>query len=192
MPNSPGYKDFNKSCECCGKALKLRNSRDITRRRFCSKTCRSLFTALSRESKTYTCKICGKNFSSPNTNAVFCSKTCSSTYVTEKAYARMDNNPYEYFKHALYKKGREALSVTFMLDLLEKQKGLCAISGQRITFIKVPNSGRVNTNASIDQIVAGAGYTEDNVQLVCDIVNRMKSDLTPAELQFWCKAILEG
>ena len=101
------------------------------------------------------------------------------------------NRPEKYFQHLLYKKGREQLSVEFMLELLDKQNGLCAISGVPLTFIKIPGQGRVNTNASVDQIIAGGGYTEDNVQLVCDVVNRMKIDMTEEELKFWCRAILE-
>lgn len=104
----------------------------------------------------------------------------------------LNNNPEKYFKHALYKRGREALSVEFMLELLDKQDGRCAISGKTLTFIKIEGGGRVPTNASIDQIVAGGGYTEYNVQIVCDVVNRMKSDMTMEELMFWSKAIVEN
>lgn len=104
----------------------------------------------------------------------------------------LNDNPEKYFKHALYKRGRELLSVDFMLHLLEKQEGRCAITGVKLTFTKIPGLGRVHTNAAIDQIIAGGGYTEENVQLVCDTVNRMKSDMTMDELIYWSKAIVEG
>tara|TARA_R110000744_G_scaffold369220_1_gene479348 strand:- start:33 stop:350 length:318 start_codon:yes stop_codon:yes gene_type:complete len=104
----------------------------------------------------------------------------------------MHNNPEKYLQHALYKKGREALTVPMLLRMLEDQGGLCAVSGKRITFLKVPGAGRINTNCSIDQIEAGGGYTEDNVQLVCSIVNIMKNDMDLKELKFWCRAVLEG
>lgn len=186
------YKSVDRKCEVCDGPLVMRNSRDITRKRFCSNKCHGHAMSVARGKEEKTCRVCGNTFRSYNSNGSLCSKDCVNTYTLEKAYARMNDNPSEYFRHALYKKGRGALTVSFMLDLLEAQGGLCAISGQKLTFIKVPGGGRINTNASIDQIVAGGGYTEDNVQIVCDVVNRMKIDMTQKELEFWCRAILEG
>jgi hypothetical protein len=53
-------------------------------------------------------------------------------------------------------------------------------------------NGRMRTNVSVDRINSRYGYTPENVQLVCDIVNRMKSNMTVAELREWCKAIMEN
>ena len=53
-------------------------------------------------------------------------------------------------------------------------------------------SGRINTNISIDRIDSSVGYVRGNVQFVCDIVNRMKSDLSQEELYEWCGLILKG
>lgn len=52
-------------------------------------------------------------------------------------------------------------------------------------------SGRVNTNISIDRIDSSLGYVRGNVQFVCDIVNRIKQDLSQEELYKWCNLILK-
>ena len=52
-------------------------------------------------------------------------------------------------------------------------------------------SGRINTNISIDRIDSSVGYVRGNVQLVCDIVNRMKQNLSQEELYKWCNRILK-
>lgn len=56
----------------------------------------------------------------------------------------------------------------------------------------IAGSGRVPTNISIDRIDSSKGYLRDNVQFVCDIVNRMKSDMSLPELLFWCGNILRA
>lgn len=192
MPSPKGYfKTVKKTCNICGKPLVLKNSRDIERKKFCSATCRgkSVYDSIKLTEKS--CVKCNTKFTSKTNNQKYCSYECSSSYQVVRSYKMLHNNPEKYLQHALYKKGREALSVEFMLEVYEQQGGLCAITGKKLTFIKKPGNGRVNTNASIDQIEAGGGYTEDNVQLVCDIVNRMKSDMDMQELRFWCRAILE-
>ena len=175
----------------CETPLTLKTKRDVVRKKFCSSTCRGFHAATNRPARQVVC-VCGESFETTSTTGKFCSESCKKGQQIHRSYRMMHNNPEKYFKHALYKKGRELLTVEFLMGVLEEQNGLCAISGQKLTFTKKPNCGRINTNASIDQILAGGGYTEDNVQLVCDVVNRMKIDMTETELKFWCSAILEG
>lgn len=190
MPSSAGYRQVTKNCVVCGKLLVLNNERDITRKKTCSNECRGFLSAVERKATLCSCVECGVEFES-QVRAKRC-KSCRNNMNLQisRSYAMLHNNPEKYFKHALYKKGREGLTVQFMLDLLEKQDGKCAITKQQLTFIKIQGNGRVNTNASIDQIKPAAGYTEDNVQIVCDIVNRMKIDMDMEELMFWCQSIL--
>lgn len=188
---SSSFRDVSKICEVCGVQLKLNNSRDIVRKKYCSESCKGKSIRGNVVFGEKYCSECGKQFIPMWFGQYCCSTECNSAKQLKSSYKMMNGNPEKYFKHALYKRGREALSVEFMLDLLNKQGGRCAISGKKLTFIKIPNSGRTNTNASIDQIVAGGGYTEDNVQIVCDVVNRMKTDMTMDELRYWCAAILE-
>lgn len=61
-------------------------------------------------------------------------------------------------------------------DLIIKQNNKCAYSG--IEFV---NDGSNIRSLSIDKIDPTKGYTEDNIQLVCSIVNMMKSNLQEDE-----------
>lgn len=56
--------------------------------------------------------------------------------------------------------------------------------------MKNPEKFRKNI-VSIDRIDSTKGYTKDNTQLVCDIVNRMKLDLPMNEFVILCKIIYD-
>lgn len=75
------------------------------------------------------------------------------------------------------------------MRLYAEQHGLCALSGVEMTY--VAGQGRMATNISLDRIDSSVGYVRGNVQLVCDIANRMKQDLTVVDLRMWCERILE-
>jgi len=54
------------------------------------------------------------------------------------------------------------------------------------------NNGRVPTNLSVDKIDCKLPYSKNNIQLVCMAVNQMKSDMTIAQLIYFCKNIIEN
>lgn len=102
-------------------------------------------------------------------------------------------NPRAYLSRLRAVKDRGSnLSLDFLVSLYEKQNGLCAISKEPMTYLQVGGNKKVPTNISIDQIIANAGYTEDNIQLVCHRVNIMKFDGTQDELVTWCKKVLNS
>ena len=84
-------------------------------------------------------------------------------------------------------------TVDFLLQLFEEQKGLCAISGMPMTWGhegQHGNSGnRRGTNISIDRIDSDLMYNPENVRLVCDRVNKIKSNMDDTDLYFWCAQI---
>ena len=80
------------------------------------------------------------------------------------------------------------ITLDFLYQLYEKQEGLCALSGIKMTYDVL--SGRTSTNISIDKIDPNKGYTQDNIQLVCMAVNEMKNDRSIEELQYFCECIL--
>ena len=94
--------------------------------------------------------------------------------------------------HLIKKPGRKHLLIEQMLELLEKQNGLCAISKVPLTCIKIPNNDKVLTNLSIDRVDSSRGYELDNIQLVCAIVNIMKSNLSMTEFNWWIKEIAKN
>jgi hypothetical protein len=110
-----------------------------------------------------------------------------------QALAKYNGNWSYYFKNNLTRKDRSALSVEFLQELLQKQEGVCAISGVILTCIVAPGAGPNNTNASIDRIVPGSEgglYEPGNVRLVCNIVNKMRGSMTDEELVYWCQQIV--
>lgn len=80
------------------------------------------------------------------------------------------------------------IDIVYLLGLYEKQHGLCALS--RIPMTYTAGAGRVGTNVSIDRIDSAVGYVRGNVQFVCDVVNRMKQDLSEVQLLQWCQHII--
>ena len=74
-------------------------------------------------------------------------------------------------------------------DLWDHQAGRCALTGITLD-ITAPVSGRKMRHApSLDRIDSGLGYVEGNLQIVCAIVNIMKSDLPVAVFVSLCCAV---
>ena len=75
-------------------------------------------------------------------------------------------------------KGREdcgdiTITDEFIITLGKKQNNKCIYSGRELDwFINAPNK------VSIDRVDSTKGYVEDNVQLVCELANQAKNDMT--------------
>lgn len=80
------------------------------------------------------------------------------------------------------------IDLGYLLQLYSSQDGRCAVSGVKMTYSA--GKGRVYTNISLDRIDSAKGYIRGNVQFVCDLVNRMKSDLEQSAFIDWCKTIV--
>jgi hypothetical protein len=70
------------------------------------------------------------------------------------------------------------------------QGGLCAMTGRPMDCRAKLDRLRDPYAPSIDRIDSNGPYAMANVQLVCWIVNRMKSDMSVAELMDWCSAVV--
>lgn len=75
-----------------------------------------------------------------------------------------------------------------LVNMYEQQNHVCALSGIEMTTIK--GSGKFHNNASVDRIDPGKDYSIDNVRLVCNHVNMMRSNLSDNELLNYCKCII--
>jgi hypothetical protein len=78
------------------------------------------------------------------------------------------------------------IKVPYLMELLERQDGKCALSGRPMLTTthrdECPEEERCNPNKlSIDRIDSLKGYIEGNVQLVRWRANSMKMDTTFAE-----------
>lgn len=110
----------------------------------------------------------------------------------------INNGDLNYFLHERYigcrsrsrkKKLDFNISEEDIKDLWIKQNGLCAISGIKMNHSVL--KGKVKTNLSVDRIDPLLGYIKGNIQLVCNIVNIMKSNMPTKDLIFFCKQIIK-
>lgn len=73
------------------------------------------------------------------------------------------------------------VSIKYLWDLFQKQKQICAITGDYISNI---------TEASLDRIDSNIGYIEGNVQWVTYQANVSKHIMSMEELLEFCKKVL--
>jgi hypothetical protein len=69
----------------------------------------------------------------------------------------------------------------------ELQQGKCALSGAPLL-----SEGGSPYTASLDRTDSSKGYTADNIQWVCWIVNKMKMDWTQEEFLTWVHAVADN
>lgn len=149
--------------------------------------------------KAKSCPVCGAEFIPKSGSHKFCSAPCkgkwkyiSGSMTTESQYALISGNWSRYVARLLYYGGRKRDKLTreAILRVLEKQDYKCALTGVPLTCtLKLGQVSR--TNASIDRIVAGGPYTEENIQIVCRAVNSWRGNLPVGEFVEWCARVAE-
>lgn len=82
------------------------------------------------------------------------------------------------------------ITLQYLHELLEKQDGMCAISGVKMSHYI--GESRIPTNISVDRIDSKQGYIKSNVQLVCMAVNQMKNDMSIEQLIYFCNQIINN
>ena len=192
-PHPVAYRDIVKQCKYCGNTLTLHNNRDILRKNYCSSSCRSKGSARTeafRANATKTCAYCDTDFIAKTLRQKYCSSECCAQAVM-KAYRKRRSSTVEGYFRVLLRVNtkRSGIAISHLIELLEKQGGRCAVSGVEMT--RISGNGHVATNISIDRIDSSKGYTPDNIQLVCHIVNLMKHNLSTSQLVNWCRKIVE-
>lgn len=78
------------------------------------------------------------------------------------------------------------ISLQNIKDVWEKQEGRCAYTDLPLTS----EAHQVNT-VSLDRIDSSKDYTEDNIQLVCVPINRMKLDYTEEQFVYLCNKVAQ-
>lgn len=79
-----------------------------------------------------------------------------------------------------------ALNVDDIVKYWEEQRGFCAYSGRQMTLA----AGDLAT-VSIERINSTVGYTPENTILVCQAINRMKSDFGFDDFYALCRDVAE-
>lgn len=108
----------------------------------------------------------------------------------EKRYASFEGRVTTFInscRKSAQKRGNEfELTRQDFLDMWEFQGGKCAY-----TFIDMTTQSNSPFSVSVERIDNSIGYTKENTILVCNVVNKMKSDF-PGELFYAiCKAVVE-
>ena len=89
-------------------------------------------------------------------------------------------------KSAVKRNQEFALTVADIVNCWNDQFGVCAYSGRNMTL----EAGKLNT-VSIERIDSAKGYTKDNTILVCQAINRMKSDFGFDDFYELCRDIAD-
>lgn len=98
-----------------------------------------------------------------------------------KGYYGISGHRLGHYRHSANKRGLEfTLTAKFLWELWEAQRGICALTGVKISL---------ETTASLDRIDSDIGYVESNVQWVHKRVNLMKCDDSEEEFANWCRLI---
>lgn len=98
---------------------------------------------------------------------------------------------YDSLKRRYSAKNREiGFDRSYLREVWDKQNGFCAISKIKMTHLL--STGSVKTNVSVDRIDSSKGYTKDNIQLVCAIINTMKMDMIMLEFIKYCKIVCDN
>lgn len=78
------------------------------------------------------------------------------------------------------------LMVADIVECWNAQWGVCAYSGRQMTL----EAGHLHT-VSIERIDSSVGYTAANTILVCQAINRMKSDFSFEDFYALCSDVAE-
>lgn len=145
-----------------------------------------------------TCGACGTLFIPKSGVHKFCSEGCkgkgkylSGAMTTESQYVKISGNWSRYCARLLYYGGRkrDLLTREILLHKLEQQGYRCALSGLPLTC-ELSKGVISQTNASVDRIIAGGPYTEDNIQMVCKALNCWRSDTSIPDFVDWCRHVV--
>ncbi len=89
-------------------------------------------------------------------------------------------------KSALKRNQEFRLQISDIVDCWNKQMKICAYSGREMTL----DAGKLNT-VSIERIDSKIGYTPENTILVCQAINRMKSDFSYEDFYCLCADVAQ-
>lgn len=129
------------------------------------------------------CEACKKTFLKENkqinrtkrNNGVHCcSRLCVNRYLSEKKIKPMSYN-LRNAKRLSKQKGLDCtLTIEYLQNMFENQKGLCAISGVPIELVWKNNVKKIN-QVSIDRLDNNLGYVIGNVHLVALGINYLRN-----------------
>lgn len=187
---------YKKLCRLCESEFTAR-SWDT---KYCGAACRS--SAFKSGFADYAggateCKHCGGTFTKKHLRHAYCATPCKDAAArarggvpTEQQYARVSGNWRRYLQRLCMPSARRALTADILYKILERQDFKCALTGVSMTCRLVKGT-RTWTNASIDRILPGAPYTEDNIRMTCVRINTLRSNMSDSEFISWCRLVVQ-
>ncbi|KKM25250.1 hypothetical protein LCGC14_1596910 [marine sediment metagenome] len=117
--------------------------------------------------------------------------------IRRKKYGKVIHGIIHNAKKRAKKKGLEFnITSKDVLEINKEQKGLCAYSGIALNWDfnskGIAKRRSPIDRASLDRIDSTKGYTVDNIQVLADLVNRMKHTLSYKELLKFCQLIIDN
>jgi len=82
-----------------------------------------------------------------------------------------------------------SVTLEYIGDLFERQKGLCALTGVPLRLKQVARD--FSQTASLDRKDNSKGYIEGNLQWIDKRINKLKSDFTQSEFIDLCNKVIE-
>lgn len=79
-----------------------------------------------------------------------------------------------------------------IIELWNKQNGLCALTGEKMTHLAYTSRDQRSKNlynASVDRIDSQKGYTLDNIHLILSAVNTIKWDMSLEDFYKFCNLV---
>jgi hypothetical protein len=82
------------------------------------------------------------------------------------------------------------IDIDYIMNLLEKQNGKCALTGWDMEFTRSGVKGDGNPyGCTMDRINSDLGYIKGNIQLACWWPNKVKSNMSNREFIRMCKDV---
>lgn len=114
-----------------------------------------------------------------------CPETAKWEYDWIKFIRSVGTNLRAGLRHSRKGKGMECtITIYELLNLWKAQDGICVYTGWKMAIEK----GKLRT-ASIDRIDSTRGYTIDNVQWVCWVINDLRGSMESEDFVLLCQAV---
>lgn len=166
----------------------------------------------NRKLITIKCDYCGKEFEKPlseyNRNiklgrANYCSRVCSGKMCNKNnkqkgnisclnpSNRRDQYTPFRYYFRNAKKRFKDFnLSLEYLKQLWEKQKGICPYTGIKLQLAEYKtNHNNPIYTASLDRIDSSKGYIIGNVQFISTAINYMKNNMSHKDTIILCNII---
>lgn len=88
-------------------------------------------------------------------------------------------------KNALKRQNEFSITREDLIEMWEKQSGLCCYTG-----IEMTTRPLFFNSVSVERVNNSIGYTKENTILVCRVINSMKSSMSGKEFFYFCNSVV--